>query len=409
MGDIMKFNKKNLAVLFSSALLLASTLGSATTSFADVSQNSDVQTTETTKTDQTTSASTDDQTVTSTTEANTPKIQANSTVDVSAIKVAMLAELNNLRSQNNLNSLTEVGVLNNYAQERTNIFASNGTGIDNHVGWNSQKMAPYNLTAEENIGQLPLGTLPNDPAEIAKTIIAEFYNENNDAIPNYGHRKNMLNPYVGYVGFGVTIGTNGMIYFSQEIGNDASYASKSSYTDRNTYYYTSQNDYANVSQYDVADASRKTSNSSADYVQNGNKYIYSDIRGGASTRNSYVNLYDREGTMYTNLRLAPGTDWASDIVSIINGSFYLHVSNNGFVRAEDVLPWATFLAGQVITAKNDNTVIYDDYGKATDRKVMAGSSWQTDRRSINFGTNVKYYRIGTNAWLLESDLVSPLN
>lgn len=404
----MKLNKKSLAVLFSSALLLTSTFGSVTTTFADTTSASDSQTTETVNADSKTQtntrvASTDN------TQATTPKTQANATTDVAAIKTAMLAEINNLRSQNNLNALTEVGVLNNYAQERTNIFASNGTGIDNHVGWNSQKMAPYNLTAEENIGQLPLGTLPNDPSEIAKTIIAEFYNENNDAIPNYGHRKNMLNPYVGYIGFGVTIGTNGMIYFSQEIGNDASYAAKSSYTDRNTYYYTTQNDYANVSQYDVADSARKSSNASADYVQNGNKYIYSDIRGGASTRNSFVNLYDREGTMYTNLRLAPGTDWASDIVSIINGSYYLHVSNNGFVRAEDVLPWATFLAGQVIQAKNDNTVIYDDYGQPTDRKVMAGSAWQTDRRSINFGTNVKYYRIGTNAWLLESDLVSPLN
>lgn len=411
----MKLNKKNIAALLSTALLLTTSVGTINNSFADTTTTDATQTAKTVSSDsqnqseqQSKQSTTSNDPSTSTSPATKANIQANATSDVAAIKNAMVSEINNLRAQNGLNALTSVGVLNNYAQRRTDSFASNGTGIDNHAGWDSSKMAPYNLTAEENIGQLPLGTLSNDPTQIAKTITEEFYNENNDAIPNYGHRKNMLNPYVGYIGVGVTIGTNGMIYFSQEIGNDATYAAKSSYTQRNTYYYTTMNDYANPSKYDSVDTEREQSNAAADYVQNGTKYIYSDIRGGVSTRNSYVNMYDRDGNIYTNLKLAPGTDWASDIVSIINGSYYLHVSTNGFVKAEDVLPWATFLAGRVIYAKDD-AVIYDDYGNPTDRHVTTGSAWATDRRSINFGTNVKYYRIGTNAWLLEADLSNPLN
>ncbi len=402
MGDIMKINKKNIAVLLSTALLMATTFGNAATSFADtITSESNAQTTEVASSNTTTQNTTDN-------SATTAKTQANSQVDVAAIKAAMLSEINSLRSQNGLNSLTQVGVLNSYAQQRTDLFASNGTGIDNHVGWDSSKMAPYNLTAEENIGQLPMGTLTNDPTSIAKTITEEFYNEKNDAIPNYGHRKNMLNPYVGYIGFGITIGTNGMIYFSQEIGNDATYAAKSSFSDRNTYYYTTFNDYANVSKYDAVDSDRLSSSSAADYTQNGSKYIFSDLRGGVSTRDSYVSMYDRDGNIYNNLKLAPGTDWSSDIVSIINGTYYLHVSSNGFVKAADVLPWATFLAGESITAKK-NATVYDDYGKATTRTVPSGSTWSTDRRSIDFGTNTKYYRIGNNAWLAEADLVSALN
>lgn len=443
MGDIMKLNKKNLAVLFSTALLLTTTFGSATNSLADTNNTSNnTQTTSTvTSTNQTKNTNDQNNTATNTNSndniadnntnattnnmnntnsssnssntdsnnsATVAKTQASTSVDVSAIKTALLSEINNLRSQNGLDPLTNVEVLNSYAQERSDSFASNGTGIDNHVGWDSSKMAPYNLTAEENIGQLPLGTLANDPTQIAKTITEEFYDENNDAVPNYGHRKNMLNPYVGYIGFGVTVGSNGMIYFSQEIGNDATYAAKSSYTQRNSYYYTTMNDYANVSQYDSVDAERNSGNAAQDYVQNGDSYTFSDIRGGVSTRDSYVNMYDRDGQLYTNLRLAPGTDWASDIVSIINGTYYLHVSNNGFVKAADVLPWASFLGGPVITAK-DNAPIYDDYGKKTTRYAAANSSWVTDRRSVDFGNNVKYYRIGTNAWLLESDLSNPIN
>jgi uncharacterized protein YkwD len=397
MGDIMKINKRSIAVLFSTALLITTTFGTAATSFADTTTSDATTSTEQVQTANQSSAND---------SATTAKTQATTAVDASAIKTAMLSEINDLRAQNGLNALTEVGVLNNYAQQRTDSFAGNGTGIDNHVGWDSSNMAPYNLTAEENIGQLPLGTLSNDPTEIAKTITQEFYNEKNDTIPNYGHRKNMLNPYVGYIGIGVTIGTNGMIYFSQEIGNDATYAAKSSFNDRNVYYLTTKNDYANASKYASVDAERNNSNAAADYqAKSDNSYVFSDIRGGASTRNSYVNMYDRDGKLYTNLRLAPGTDWGSDIVAVINGSYYLHVSNNGFVKAADVLPWASFLAGKVITA-NNNAVIYDDYGNPTSRTVSTGSRWATDRRSIDFNTNVKYYRIGTNAWLLESDLVN---
>lgn len=404
----MKLYKGKIAALLSTALLLATSLGNATTGLADTTTTNNVNTeqqttdTKTSTNENTTSSNTTNNNETSNdVQQPVAKTQATTSVDTSAIKAAMLTEINDLRAQNGLNSLTSVDVLNNYAQERTDGFAY-GVGVDAHVGWNSANMAPYNLTAEENIAQVPLGTLSNDPTAIAKSITQEFYQEKNDKIPDYGHRKNMLNPYIGYIGIGVTVGTNGMIYFAQEMGNDADYAAKSTLNQRNAYYQTTLNDYANPSKYDVIDQQRQNSSAAADYVQNGSKYTYFDLRGGASTRDSYVNMYDRDGNIYTNLRLAPQTDWASDIVSIINGTYFLHVSTNGFVKAADVLPWASFLSGITVTA-NKNAVIYDDYGNPTSRSVAQGSAWVTDRRSINFVSNTKYLRIGTNAWLAQSD------
>ncbi|AKP66570.1 CAP domain-containing protein [Companilactobacillus ginsenosidimutans] len=391
----MKINKKNIAVLFSTALLMATSLGNAATSFADTTTaDTNVQTTDTTANNDSANIQTK-----STDSATTPNVQANSQVDVAAIKAAMLNAINDLRAQNGLNSLTSVEVLNNYAQQRSDSFNSNGTGIDKHVGWNSALMAPYNHNAEENIGQIPITMVPNDSVGVANAITQEFYIEKNDRLPDYGHRKNMLNPYVGYIGFGITFGENGMLYFSQEIGNDSEYAARSTYEEKNNYYYTTKNDYSNVSKNEVLDSTRR----SADYTQNGNKYIFGDIRGGVSTRDTYVHMYDRDGNIYNNLRLAPNTDWSSDIVSIINGIYFLHVSTNGFVKAVDVLPWATFLAGITVTTNTD-APIYDDFGIPSGRYAPAGTTWVTDRRSIDFGNNTKYCRIGTNAWLSSDDI-----
>lgn len=344
---------------------------------------------------------------TSTTNSNSDTTSAASTtaktqstynnIDIVAVKKAMLVELNRLRAQNDLPALTSVVTLNNYAQSRTDGFTS--TGVDNHAGWNSANMYPYYLDAEENISQMPYSMLgTSDPTAIAQKVTHEFYSETYDPEPNYGHRKNMLNPYITYVGIGVSVSSNGMVYFAQEMGNDQASHDKYDASDIYSYYLTNENDYANVSKYDLADANRKN----ADYVSRDN-YAVADIRGGVTTKNKMTPIYDRNGNKRVDLVLGPDTSWASDIIAIIDGNFFYHVCTNGFVAADDALPWAKFLSGTTVTATT-TAKVYNDSGIYAGYTVTPGSSWIVDRRAVNPTTNVKMYRIGTNAWIQQNQL-----
>ena len=423
-GSIMFSKTKKAAILLAASALLVTSLGgnivyadvtadnntSTATSTADTNNNTSVATATNSNSDtnnqvvnNTTTQTSDNSSDTATTNSNntnstTATTQASyKSIDTTAVRSAMLSELNRLRSQNGLTALTSVNVLNSYAQSRTDSFTN--TGVDNHTGWNSANMYPYYLDAEENIAQMPYSMLgTTDPTVIAQKITHEFYSEMYDPEPNYGHRKNMLNPYINYVGIGVSVSSNGMVYFSQEMGNDQASHSKYNASDIYAYYLTNENDYANVSTYDVADGNR----TSADYVTRDN-YKTADIRGGVTVKDQVTHVYDRYGNVRTDFSLVPNTSWVADIIAIINGNYYYHVSTNGFVSANDALPWATFLAGSSVRATT-TAKIYNDNGVYTGRTVPTGTDWSVDRRAVNPLTGVKMYRIGTNQWIQQNQL-----
>jgi len=417
---------KRAAILVAASALLATSLG-GNIAYADVTANSNVSTNTTATTDTNTNNAdtnvatatnnssdannqvvnaTTDKTTSNSSDATTTNNNNNTaattqakynSINIVAVKAAMLNELNRLRAQNGLTALISVDTLNSYAQSRTEGFTS--TGVDNHAGWNSANMYPYYLDAEENIAQMPYSMLgTTDPTVIAQKITHEFYSEMYDPEPNYGHRKNMLNPYITYVGIGLSVSSNGMIYFSQEMGNDQASHSKYNASDIYAYYLTNENDYANVSKYDVADSNRK----SDDYVARDN-YATADVRGGVTTKNQQTVVYDRFGNKRADMSLAPNTSWASDIIAIIDGNFFYHVSNDGFVSANDALPWASFLAGTTVRATT-NAKLYDDHGNYTGHTVTVNSNWVVDRRANNPITGIKMYRIGTNLWIQQNQL-----
>lgn len=381
---------KKTAILIATGALLVTNISGTIVSADTVSNTNDNSTS--TKTNSSDSIDASSTTSTKTQAANYENI------DLAAVRVAMLNELNRLRSQNNLAPLTPVNVLSNYAQARTDSFITSG-GVDDHSNWHSANMYPYNFTAEENIAQMPFSMIGStDPLIIAEKITNEFYSETYDSTPDFGHRKNMLNPYINYVGIGVSISDTGMIYFSQEMGNDKASYSKYDPNDINDYYMTKYNDYANPSKYDLADINRK----GADYTQR-KDYVTADLRGGVTTKDYSTSVYDRYGEKRTDLELAPNSDWISDMVATINGKKYYHVSTNGFVSAADVLPWAKFLYGSSVTATTDAKV-YDNNGNFTGKIVHKDSRWVMARRAVNPKTHLKMYRIGTNAWLQENEV-----
>lgn len=414
-GSIMFSKTKRAAILVAASALLATSLGGnivyADTTSSDVSTTASATGTSNTNVATATNDNSDssNQVVSANSASTTTKSNDSSTsnsattqssfssIDVAAVKAAMLSELNRLRSQNGLSALTSVNALNAYAQTRTDSFIN--TGVDNHVGWNSANMYPYNLDAEENIAQMPYSMLgTTDPTTIAQKITHEFYSEMYDPEPNYGHRKNMLNPYINYVGIGVSVSSTGMVYFSQEMGNDQASHSRYDASDIYAYYLTNENDYANVSKYDIADADK----TGADYQERDN-YKTADVRGGVTTKNKVTSVYDRYGNKRTDYELSPNSSWVSDVIAIIDGNFYYHVSTDGFVAADDALPWATFLAGSTVKA-TANAAVYDDSGTFTGQTVPSGSQWIVDRRAVNPQTNLKMYRIGTNAWIQQNQL-----
>ncbi|MFH5811477.1 CAP domain-containing protein [Companilactobacillus sp. FL22-1] len=405
---------KRAAILVAASALLATSLGGNVV-LADVDSSIDGTTTSVTTPNKTntnadsnlasTTKSTANSTDTSSSNSSSTNNSTNAStqsgyqnIDTASVKAAMLAELNRLRAQNGLSPLTSVNILNNYAQKRTDSFI-NGGGVDNHAGWNSAEMYPYNLTAEENIAQMPYSMIGStDPTVIAQKMTHEFYAEMYDSQPNYGHRKNMLNPYINYVGVGVSISSNGMIYFSQEMGNDQAAYSKYDPSDVYAYYLTNNNDYANVSQYDLADSHKND----PDYANNANR-VTVDLRGGVSTKDAVTVLYDRNGNKRTDLALGPNSNWISDLIAVIDGNYYYHVCTNGFVSANDALPWASFLAGASVTTTTKATV-YDNNGNVTGAVLDANSKWVVDRRAVNPKTGIKMYRVATNSWIQENQL-----
>lgn len=236
-----------------------------------------------------------------------------------AISQQILVELNNLRAQNGESKVTGVYPLTYLAQSRA-AHLSNIGRLDEHAGYNYKNGAPYTSVAGENIGYWYNSAI-TDPKEIAKQIIEDLYDDT--GIANYGHRKNMLNPYFKHVGIGVTINpATGYIYYAQdfgttstELGND--YQAASAYAK-----YTQQNGLS--SQYPTT------------YDKNASVSTQSGVFPGATKINSVVStkglthLYDAPSNgKLSNRGLAPNTDWYTDQVFVDQaGNHWYRVSTS---------------------------------------------------------------------------------
>ncbi|WP_129044931.1 CAP domain-containing protein [Companilactobacillus metriopterae] len=383
----MNIKKSRLIVLISAGLILVSSFPSVA-----LADNVNTENQNTVQTENVTNSNNENVAVTQSSAA--------SSIDIEATKQAILKELNRLRSQNGLPTLQTRTELNTYAQKRTDSLSSEGQ-LDNHIGWSASQMAPYNYNAAENISLMGYSLINStDPTTISQKMIKEFYLETHDPKPDFGHRKSMLNPYVSYVGIGITITSNGVIYVAQEFGNDAAASSSVNQNNNYNYFLSRSNDYANVSKYDLVDSSK----TSSDYTKTAN-YTYLDLRGGVTVPNNSIPVYDRNGNKLNNVVLAPNNEYSSDMIAIMNNSYFFHISENQFVSSNDVLSWASFLSSQKPITANNFVPIYDNNGKLSGRYVEKGSTWVIDRVTVNMQTNAgKMYRVGTNAWLKASDI-----
>lgn len=126
------------------------------------------------------------------------------------------------------------------------------------------------------------------------------------------------------------------------------------------------------------------------------------FKGLISTKNPSV-LYSKDGKKIANRGLAANSDWVTDKKLVLNGETYYGVSTNEFVKASDVFE---FQAGFSIigTSRGISKHLYNSKGEMVSNRALAPNTyWRTDKKAMI--NNQVAYRVSTNEWVLESDLV----
>ncbi|KRK64488.1 hypothetical protein FC72_GL000371 [Companilactobacillus tucceti DSM 20183] len=126
------------------------------------------------------------------------------------------------------------------------------------------------------------------------------------------------------------------------------------------------------------------------------------FKGLISTKNPSV-LYSKDGKRIANRGLSANSDWVTDKKLVLNGETYYGVSTNEFVKASDVFE---FQAGFSIigTSRGISKHLYNSKGEMVSNRALAPNTyWRTDKKAMI--NNQVAYRVSTNEWVLESDLV----
>lgn len=253
------------------------------------------------------------------------EVHAATSTQTTAIAKQIMLELNNLRSQNGLSKVTVALQLNNLAQSRANHLANIGR-LDQHSGYNYTAGAPYTAVAGENIGYWYNSAI-HDPKTIAKQIIRQLYDD--QGVADYGHRKNMLNPYFAHVGIGVSIDpANNYVFYAQDFGTTSNELGNNYQKAKAYAQYTQQNGLS--SQYPSV---YNENDNTASVLAQATKI------SGVVTTSNLTHLYDRPNGKLSNRSLAKSTAWYTDYTFVdgygnhwyrVSTSEWAPINNNSF-------------------------------------------------------------------------------
>lgn len=113
-----------------------------------------------------------------------------------------------------------------------------------------------------------------------------------------------------------------------------------------------------------------------------------------------IKLFDINGNQLDH-SLDLHTDWKVDQKMKINGEEYYRVSQNGWIKASDVLEYDD--SDQTVTTNDKIVTLYDSKGNVSEHRSLAGNTeWLTDKTAFINGK--KYYRVSLNEWVLAADL-----
>lgn len=120
-------------------------------------------------------------------------------------------------------------------------------------------------------------------------------------------------------------------------------------------------------------------------------------RIGTHKNNSDVQLYDDNGDIVKDRKLAPSSDWYTDNLMTLKGVKYYRVATDLWAKADDVYIYYP-KAANVLVNKGSIARLVTSQGKdVTDRALQESSGWYTDR--YTYINDVKYYRVATNEFV----------
>ncbi|MGQ2375511.1 BspA family leucine-rich repeat surface protein [Companilactobacillus zhachilii] len=154
----------------------------------------------------------------------------------------------------------------------------------------------------------------------------------------------------------------------------------------------------------VYEPEEDTNNSSSG---GGSSTINKNIEGAENTVGTYkdapeVQLYDDDGGVITNRKLAPSSDWYSDNIMTLNNVKYYRVATNQWVKADDVYLYYNHVANVQVNSDKIAKLLTASGNKVTNRALQVNSGWYTDRYTYING--VKHYRVATDEFVNENDV-----
>lgn len=115
------------------------------------------------------------------------------------------------------------------------------------------------------------------------------------------------------------------------------------------------------------------------------------------TKKPDVKVYDYDGRLMTDRKLAPGSNWYSDELMQLNGVKYYRVATNQWVKASDVYLYYRKASKVRVNSDILAKLVTDEGKTVTDRALQESSNWYTDE--YTYINDVKYYRVATNEFV----------
>ncbi|KRM17147.1 hypothetical protein FD31_GL000392 [Companilactobacillus nantensis DSM 16982] len=110
-----------------------------------------------------------------------------------------------------------------------------------------------------------------------------------------------------------------------------------------------------------------------------------------------VQLYDDNGSILTDRKLSPNSDWYTDESMQLNKDKYYRVATNQWAKANDVYLYYPSASKVRVNAGTTATLVTDEGETVTDRALQPLSNWYTDK--YIYINDVKYYRVATNEFV----------
>lgn len=120
------------------------------------------------------------------------------------------------------------------------------------------------------------------------------------------------------------------------------------------------------------------------------------------TKKPDVKVYDYDGSLMTDRKLAPGSNWYTDELMQLNGTKYYRVATDQWVKASDVYLYYRKTSKVRVNSDALAELVTDEGKTITDRALQKSSDWYTDE--YKYTNNVKYYRVATNEFVSSNDV-----